>query len=61
LATHALSDFDRHLLGEGSHLRSYEQPGAHLGQRQGEAGVRFALWAPNASNGSTARITSAAW
>ena len=44
----ALSDFDLHLLGEGTHYRAYEKMGAHLATLDGVAGVRFAVWAPNA-------------
>ena len=43
-----LTDFDLHLLGEGSHYRNYEKLGAHLTELDGKAGVRFAVWAPNA-------------
>ena len=42
------SDFDLHLLGEGSHYQSYEKLGAHLTGMDGVAGTHFALWAPNA-------------
>ena len=44
----ALSDFDLHLLAEGTHYRAYEKLGAHLAAVDGVAGVRFAVWAPNA-------------
>ena len=47
-----LTDTDLHYLAEGSHLRPYEVLGAHpltLGAGvHAVAGVRFALWAPNA-------------
>ncbi|MBL6714184.1 MAG: 1,4-alpha-glucan branching protein GlgB [Pirellulales bacterium] len=43
-----LTDFDLHLLGEGRHWRSYEKLGAQLTERDGVAGVSFAVWAPNA-------------
>jgi len=43
-----LSDFDLHLLAEGTHYRSFEKLGAHLVEHQGVAGVVFALWAPSA-------------
>ncbi|UJF25027.1 1,4-alpha-glucan branching protein GlgB [Suttonella sp. R2A3] len=46
--TSALSNYDLWLLAEGEHLRPYEQLGAHPMNHQGTAGVRFALWAPNA-------------
>ncbi len=43
-----LSDFDLHLLGEGSHHESYEKLGSHLLTVGGVKGVHFAVWAPNA-------------
>ncbi|MDM0014007.1 1,4-alpha-glucan branching protein GlgB [Variovorax sp. J22P168] len=36
------------LLAEGTHLRPYEQLGAHLREVDGVRGVAFAVWAPNA-------------
>ncbi len=47
--THLLSDFDLHLLAEGTHYRNYEKLGAHCLEADGIPGVRFAVWAPNAS------------
>src|SRR5690349_3350622 len=44
----ALTEFDAHLWAEGTHYRAYEKLGAHLSERDGVAGVRFAVWAPNA-------------
>ncbi len=44
-----LTDYDIHLLGEGTHLRSFERLGAHLVTIEGVAGVHFAVWAPNAA------------
>jgi 1,4-alpha-glucan branching enzyme len=43
-----LSDFDLHLFGEGRHRHAYRFLGAHDHQVDGVAGVRFAVWAPNA-------------
>jgi len=47
-----ISDFDLHLLAEGTHLRAFEVLGAHpmtMGEgEQAVAGVRFGVWAPNA-------------
>ncbi len=43
-----LSDFDLHLMGEGTHYKKYEKLGAHLREIQGTRGVTFAVWAPNA-------------
>ena len=43
-----LTDFDLHLLGEGTHYRNFERLGAHLRDHEGFQGVHFAVWAPNA-------------
>ena len=45
-----LTGYDRHLLGEGTHWRSYERLGAHLRSVDGIQGVNFAVWAPNADS-----------
>jgi 1,4-alpha-glucan branching enzyme len=44
-----LTEFDLHLLGEGTHFRTWEKLGAHLREVDGVPGVHFAVWAPNAS------------
>ncbi len=43
-----LSDWDLSRISEGAHSRSYESLGAHHAVREGQVGVRFAVWAPNA-------------
>lgn len=43
-----LSDFDLHLMGEGTHYKKYEKLGAHLTEMEGVPGVAFGVWAPNA-------------
>ncbi|TKI04152.1 1,4-alpha-glucan branching protein GlgB [Martelella alba] len=43
-----LQDIDSWLLAEGTHLRPYERLGAHPEVLDGVAGMRFAVWAPNA-------------
>ena len=43
-----LTDFDVHLMAEGTHLHVYERLGAHLVEINGVHGVNFAVWAPNA-------------
>jgi len=43
-----LTEFQLHLHGEGTHYESYNTLGAHLSECNGVAGVRFAVWAPNA-------------
>ena len=44
-----LGDLDIYLLGEGTHLRAFDRLGAHATTVDGIDGVRFAVWAPNAS------------
>ncbi len=46
--TRVLTEFDLHLIGEGSHYKNYEKLGAHIMEVEGERGVHFAVWAPNA-------------
>ena len=41
---------DLHLFNEGSHYRLYEKMGAHLVTANGESGVSFSVWAPNAKH-----------
>ena len=43
-----LTDFDLYLHGEGTHFESYRKLGSHVTTCAGVAGVRFAVWAPNA-------------
>jgi 1,4-alpha-glucan branching enzyme len=43
-----LSEFDRYLLAEGTFHRAYQKLGAHFAERDGQRGVQFAVWAPNA-------------
>ena len=43
-----LGDQDLHLFNEGTHHRLYEKLGAHLVVVDGQPGVFFAVWAPNA-------------
>jgi 1,4-alpha-glucan branching enzyme len=43
-----LSEFDRYLLSEGTFHRAYQKLGAHFTERDGQRGVQFAVWAPNA-------------
>jgi len=48
-----LSDYDLHLLGEGTHYRVYDKLGAHPATLEGVDGTIFAVWAPNARRVST--------
>jgi 1,4-alpha-glucan branching enzyme len=43
-----LTDFDLHLLSEGTHHRAFEKLGAHRITVGTTTGVHFAVWAPNA-------------
>jgi 1,4-alpha-glucan branching enzyme len=43
-----LTDFDLHLLSEGTHHRAFEKLGAHRITLGSTTGVHFAVWAPNA-------------
>ncbi|WP_239020356.1 1,4-alpha-glucan branching protein GlgB [Novacetimonas pomaceti] len=44
-----LGDFDLHLISHGEHQDLYRVLGAHVMEVEGVRGVRFAVWAPNAS------------
>jgi 1,4-alpha-glucan branching enzyme len=60
-----LTDFDLHLLSEGTHYRAFEKLGAHRITQGTTTGVHFAVWAPNAGrvsvigdfNGWDGRVT----
>jgi 1,4-alpha-glucan branching enzyme len=43
-----ISDFDLHLFNEGSLQQGYRMLGSHVLEVDGVAGIRFAVWAPNA-------------
>jgi len=43
-----VGDLDLHLLGEGTHQRSFEMLGAHFRRIDGVEGTHFGVWAPNA-------------
>ena len=43
-----VTEFDQYLFGMGTHYKIYEKLGAHLTERNGQEGVYFAVWAPNA-------------
>ncbi len=48
--TAILSEQDLFLFNEGSHLRLWEKLGSHPAVVDGQAGTRFAVWAPNADS-----------
>ncbi len=43
-----MTDHDVYLFKQGNHFRLYNKLGAHLHNHDGELGVIFAVWAPNA-------------
>ncbi|MDX2162657.1 MAG: 1,4-alpha-glucan branching protein GlgB [bacterium] len=43
-----MGELDEYLFRSGKHLNAYDYMGAHLESHDGVAGVRFAVWAPNA-------------
>lgn len=43
-----LSDYDLHLINEGTHYKVYEKLGTHIKEINGIKGIHFAVWAPNA-------------
>lgn len=45
-----LTDFDVALFHSGKHFRLYEKLGSHIVECEGETGVYFAVWAPNAKS-----------
>ena len=45
-----ITEHDTYLFKEGSHFKLYEKFGAHMMVVDGQSGVHFALWAPNAKN-----------
>lgn len=48
--TPVLTEFDLHLIQEGTHYKTYEKLGSHIIIKDGIKGVQFAVWAPNAKN-----------
>ncbi|MCL7488233.1 MAG: 1,4-alpha-glucan branching protein GlgB [Desulfobulbaceae bacterium] len=45
-----ITEYDLHLLSEGTHYRCWEKLGAHIVETDKGKGTFFALWAPNARN-----------
>lgn len=45
-----ITDYDVHLFNQGSHFALYEKMGARPMTAEGEPGVHFAVWAPNAKS-----------
>ncbi|MCR5269009.1 MAG: 1,4-alpha-glucan branching protein GlgB [Lachnospiraceae bacterium] len=43
-----ITEYDQYLFGDGTHYEIYNKLGAHLAKKNGQNGVYFAVWAPNA-------------
>ncbi|MBO4901819.1 MAG: 1,4-alpha-glucan branching protein GlgB [Lachnospiraceae bacterium] len=43
-----ITEYDQYLFGDGTHYEIYKKLGAHLAKKNGQNGVYFAVWAPNA-------------
>ncbi|MEE1314915.1 MAG: 1,4-alpha-glucan branching protein GlgB [Faecalimonas sp.] len=43
-----VGELDQYYFGQGNHYEIYKKLGAHLAEKDGVAGVYFAVWAPNA-------------
>jgi 1,4-alpha-glucan branching enzyme len=54
-----LGPMDDYYIAEGSHLRLFDKLGAHLMEHEGESGVHFAVWAPNAKRVSVVGLFNA--
>lgn len=46
--TFCFTELDQYLFGQGTHYDIYKKLGAHVTKREGQEGVYFAVWAPNA-------------
>lgn len=44
------SEYDIYLLKQGRHFRIFEKMGSHLIEAEGQSGVYFSVWAPNAQS-----------
>ena len=45
-----ITEFDQYLFGQGVHYEIYKKMGAHAAEKDGEKGIYFAVWAPNAKS-----------
>ena len=50
MKTSALSEFDLYLFHQGTNYHAQEMLGAHFIERDGNRGIRFTVWAPNAKS-----------
>lgn len=44
-----VGELDQYLFGQGNHYEIYKKLGAHIVEEDGQRGVYFAVWAPNAA------------
>ena len=45
-----IGELDQYLFGQGNHYEIYKKLGAHMVDDEGQEGVYFAVWAPNAKS-----------
>lgn len=45
-----LTEYDTFLFHQGTNCKAYEMLGAHITEENGQQGVRFSVWAPNAKS-----------
>ena len=43
-----MTELDQYLFGQGRHYNIYKKLGSHIAEMDGETGVFFSVWAPNA-------------
>jgi 1,4-alpha-glucan branching enzyme len=46
----SITDYDIYLFKQGAHTKMYTKLGSHITEKDGKAGVHFAVWAPNADS-----------
>ena len=52
LQPYEIGELDQYLFGQGNHYEIYKKLGAHMVDDEGQKGVYFAVWAPNAKSES---------
>ena len=50
LQPYEIGELDQYLFGQGNHYEIYKKLGAHMVDDEGQEGVYFAVWAPNAKS-----------
>ena len=54
-----LTEYDTFLFHQGTNCKAYEMLGAHITEENGQQGVRFSVWAPNAKSVSVVGLSQA--